>query len=250
MLDDGIPLTREEEIDFLRSTPYDAVIIINCHGQYESLYEVQDSPDGIAPTFISMGQYGVNNFFFPSVETVDVNNYGAFFNIARSKLRETIFLEKNRDKFLDKYVKRLRRITKQYKEQMKNDDKKWSNKHHGFKKYNYDASWHIAKSGRYLEKFYTPFAPHEGTNKSVTVYLMTNPRHKDIFNFPLPPNGLNRTMLLMWCEKNGIRAPLIVDAACSGFEGQQTERQTRKLRNQLKKEGIAMGGSRKSSRYA
>jgi len=245
-MDDGIPLTREEEIEFLRSTPYDAVIILNCHGRYESLYEVEDSPEGITPTFISMGQYGVDNFFFPSVETDDVNEYGAFFNIARSMLRET--MHGNRKGFLEKYVKNLRRITKKYKESMKKDDKKWS-KGADFKKYHNDASWHVAKSGRYLEKLYTPFAPHEGTNKSVTVYLMTNPRHRDVFNIPIPPNGMNRTMLLMWCERNGIRAPLIVDAACSGFEGQQTERQTRKLRNHLKKEGIAMGG-RKSRRYA
>jgi hypothetical protein len=188
-MDDGIPLTREEEIEFLRSTPYDAVIILNCHGRYG-----------------------------------------------------------NRKGFLEKYVKNLRRITKKYKESMKKDDKK-SAKGADFKKYHNDASWHVAKSGRYLEKLYTPFAPHEGTNKSVTVYLMTNPRHRDVFNIPIPPNGMNRTMLLMWCERNGIRAPLIVDAACSGFEGQQTERQTRKLRNHLKKEGIAMGG-RKSRRYA
>jgi hypothetical protein len=240
MLDDGIPLTREEEIEFLRSTSYDAVIILNCHGQYQSLNVVVDSPEGITPTFISMGQYGVDNFFFAGVETDDVNAYGMFFNIARSMLRKTIYAG-NRKGFLEKYAKNLRRLTKMYKENMKNHDKKWAKGNADFNKYRYDSSWHIAKSGRYLEKFYTPFAPDEGTNKSVTVYLLTNPGRRDIFNLPIP-NGVTRTTLLMWCEKNGIRAPLIVDAACSGFEGQQTERQTRKLRNHLKKEGIAMGG--------
>lgn len=236
MLDDGIPLSREEELRYLRErTPYDAVFIINCHGFYVT-DDILTAPEAVRPTFVSMAQYGVSVEFFP--ETNESGGYGSMFNLVRTYLRKVMYEKKGT--FLKALVKNLRSITKKYKQKFRARADKDAL---------HDTGWHVSDSGRYLDKFYNRFSSEEGACIPISVYLLTST--PDIVNMNVP--STSRTALLQWCSRNGIRSPLFMDASCGdektgqeiGAISRASAREKRLVRNRLKRHGVAMGGTRR-----
>jgi hypothetical protein len=238
MLDDGIPLTREEEIRYLREhTPYDAVIIINCHGSYLS-DDILTTPDEVRPAFVSMAQYGVPVEFIPEANEPD--GYGSMFNLVRTCMRKV--MHQNKGTFLKTLIKELRKVTKKYKEKVRRFVDEDSL---------HDTGWHLSDNGTYLDKVYQRFSADEGACIPISVYLLTNPAHPDVVDMVVPQT--TRTALLQWCARNSIRNPLFLDASCGdekygqerGTISRTSVREKRLVRNRMKRQGVAMGGTRR-----
>jgi len=99
----------------------------------------------------------------------------------------------------------------------------------------------VSTSGKYLEKLYQPFTAAENASISLSIFLPGTMRVID----HVLPTETTRSALLDWLRRY-CSHPLILDASCSTSDDPQpNDRETRVVRNRLKREGVAMGGSRK-----